>query len=351
MRSYLNITTFSVLIGMMGATACHSEKKEAPAKSGPKQISVEAVVLAPQSLQNAVNASGTLLSNESVNVMPEISGKVTGIHFKEGQPVQKGQLLVKIQDSDIRAQIQKLQAQKSLNEKTLERQKQLLDINGISQQEYDVTQSQIRTTEADIAYYQAQLVKTEIRAPFNGVAGLRQISLGAIVSPTTLVTTIQQNNPLKLEFSVPEKYRDIARPNSPVSFSTSGSLDTFYAKVYAIDGLIDPNTRTVKVRALFENKGNKIFPGSFANVYFTMDATKDAIMVPSQAIIPGTRDKKVCVIKNGKADFHVVETGTRTEQAVEILAGLGIGDTIATTGILQLKQDMPVTIKKISSTN
>jgi membrane fusion protein (multidrug efflux system) len=337
---------------MMGASACHSGKKDAPGKAGgPKQISVDAVVLVPKNLQNFVNATGTLLSNESVNVMPEISGKVTGIFFKEGQPVKQGELLVKIQDSDIRAQIQKLEATKKLNQTTLDRQKQLLDINGISRQEYDVTLSQIQTTEADIAYYKAQLIKTEIRAPFNGVAGLRQISLGAVISPSTLVTTIQQNNPLKLEFSVPEKYRDIARLNAVVRFSTSGSLDTFQAKVYAIDGLIDPATRTVKVRALFDNKGSKVFPGSFANVYFNMDATSDAIMVPSQAIIPGTRDKKVCVVSGGKANFKVVETGTRTEQEVQILSGVSAGDTIATTGILQLKQDMPVKIKKISSTN
>ncbi|ATL46948.1 efflux transporter periplasmic adaptor subunit [Chitinophaga caeni] len=358
MRSNKTLRTILILlvVGVIGffvykALAGKEEKKliqpNAGANQKKKEILVDAHVVKTSVLDEAINASGTLQSNEEVELKPEISGRITHIYFKEGANVAKGALLVKIYDEDIKAQLQKLKLQQELAKTTLKRQESLLKINGISQQDVDVTANQVSAYGADIEYNQAQLQKTEIRAPFSGTIGLRNVSEGAIVSPTTIMTTLQQLNPLKIDFTVPEKYRNAVKVGDEISFSVAGDNNTYKGKIYAIDPKIDLATRSLKLRALLPNPGNKLLPGAFAKTTISLKDIPNAIMIPSQCVIPGTRDKKVIISENGLAKSVIVETGVRDENNIQILMGLEPGDTVITTGILQLRDGMNMKFKSI----
>lgn len=282
-----------------------------------------------------------------VEIHPEVSGRVTGIYFREGSPVRKGQLLLKLNDADVRAQIAKLQAQKGLQQTTARRQAELLRIGGISRQEYDATQTEIRAIDADIAGTRATLNKLQILAPFDGIIGLRGVSPGAIVSPTSIVATLQQVSPLKMDFSLPDQYRNQLRLGQEVRFYVEGRLDTLSGKISAIEPGADATTRTIRTRALVPNTNRELSPGTFAHVLIPFGSGSTSIMIPSQSIIPTTRDKKVALIRDGKAVLQTVKTGDRTEDRIQILDGLQLGDTILTTGLMQVKPGMEVKVRKV----
>jgi membrane fusion protein (multidrug efflux system) len=328
------------LVYKKGASSKNTEAAAPKSAPGPKSVLADAVVVKSAPLDETIEASGTLQSNEEVEVKAEISGRITHLYFKEGTNVAKGTLLVKLYDEDLKAQLQKLKLQQQLAKTTLERQENLLKINGISQQDVDVTRNQVSAYGADMEFTQTQLQKTELRAPFSGKLGLRNVSEGAIVSPTLVLTTLQQIDPLKIDFAVPEKYRNVVKIGDKVTFKVSGDQQDYQGSIYAIDPKIDLATRTVKIRAIVPNSGNKLFPGSFARVVITLKGMPDAIMIPTQAVIPGTRDKKVIIADKGKAKFVIVETGIRNENNVQITSGLNVGDTVITTGIMQLKPGM-----------
>jgi membrane fusion protein (multidrug efflux system) len=340
--------TSGLICGLALMAGCKGKEEEKQGKgSGPKVLQAEAVIVKPESLSSLYQSSGTLLANEEISVYPEISGRITAINFKEGTNIRKGDLLVQLFDSDIRAQIRKLNAQRELQVITKGRQDELLQINGISRQEYDNTVTQIAAIDADIAAGEAQLRRLQIRAPFDGVIGLRNVSVGAIVSTTSLITMIQQVNPLKLDFPVPEQYNGAIHTGDKIHFTVTGLSDTLEGSITALQPAADATTRTITMRALVPNEGRKLIPGAFANVFITLAKNTNAITIPSQCIIPTTRDKKVAVLRKGKAELVTVSTGMRLVSEVEILQGLQPGDTVITTGIMQVKTGMDVKITKI----
>jgi membrane fusion protein (multidrug efflux system) len=335
----------------LAATGCKNDKKDAADKKGasPKSLTAEGFLVSSQPFSNEYIASGSLKANEEVEIHPEVSGRITGIFFKEGAHVSKGQRLLQLYDADIRAQLQKSRAQRALQVKIQQRQEELLRVGGISKQDYETTTTQIQSIDADIAYADAQLRKLTILAPFEGTIGIRDISMGAIVSPSSVVATLQQTHPLKMDFSVPDQYKDAVHNGKQVFFSVSGTLDTLTGTISAVDPAASASTRTIRVRAIVPNPAGKLLPGSFAHVMVPFDVSNTAILVPSQALIPTTRDKQVAIVKDGKADLVTVITGARTNDKVQILQGLKAGDTIITTGIMQVKQGMPVKIGKLNS--
>jgi membrane fusion protein (multidrug efflux system) len=343
--------TFIFLIGIsIGLLSCNSKEadtKANPAK--PKMLSAEGYVIKLQPFQSDYTASGTLLPNEEIQILPEVSGRVTNIYFKEGTHVAQGQVLVKLYNDDIKAQIQKSQAQKQLQLKIKDRQAELLRIGGISQQDYETTVTQIQSIDADIAYSEAQLSKTIIRAPFPGKTGIRNISVGAVITPSTVIATLQQTKILKMDFTVPEQYKSEVPIGKKVQFTVTGNLDTFSGTISAVEPTADVVTRTIKVRALVENDTHKLTAGAFTHITIPFSSNKSAILIPSESVIPTTRDKEVAVVKNGKVNMVTVLLGARTNDKAEILQGLHPGDTILTTGIMQAKQGMSVKINKVNS--
>lgn len=308
--------------------------------------SVNGFIVVAQRLQEDVVSSGSLLPNEQVDIYPELSARITQLNIQEGQPVAKGALLVKLFDADLRAQLEKLQAQADNARRTEERNKQLLARGGISQQEYDIVTTNLRSSLADIELVKANLQRTEIRAPFSGVIGLRNVSAGAVVSPNTLIARLQQISSLKLDFSIPEKYGQFVRPGSQISFLVDGSTQPSQAVVYALEPGVEEQTRNLRIRARVNNASVRFRPGTFARVTLTVQ-NEQSLVVPTQAVIPQTRTNQVIVVKNGKAVFKDVKTGLRTAGTIQILAGLQKGDTVATTGLLFLKPDAPVKIGKV----
>lgn len=330
-------------------SSCKSgDSKGQKAGAKPNNVSAEVYVLKPEMFQQDYTASGTLVPNEEVEIHPEITGRVTGILFKEGSFVRKGQTLVTLFDADIRAEIQKLKAQKALQNKLLERQKELVDIGGISKQDFETTQTGIASIDADIAAQEAALRRTKILAPFDGIIGIRSISEGAIVSTATTIAILQQVNPMKIDFSIPEQYHANLKPGKSVFFTVTGLQGAKTGSINSVDPGADVATRTLRVRAIVPNADRTLLAGSFAEVKIPFESSNAALLIPTQAVIPTTRDKKVAVISNGKAEMVTVKLGTRLEDKVEILEGLKSGDTVLTTGLMQVKAGMDVKVTKVN---
>ena len=317
-------------------------------QQGKPSASVVTVYVAKaEKLENSIYASGTVLANEEVELKPELSGKIVQLNFKEGSAVNKNQLLVKINDAEFQAQLKKLQLENALAETQLKREQELLKISGISQQDFDISQNKVSSIKADIDYLQSQIAKTEIRAPFDGWVGLKNVSEGAYITPATIIANIQQINPVKLDFSVSERYSDQVKKGDKVIFRIEGLKKDLIGEVFAVEPKIDMATRTLRVRAICPNNQGVIYPGAFARVQLTLDDIENAIMVPTESIIPDLKGKKIIRLKDGKADFVKVETGLRTEAAIQVTEGLSVGDTVVTTGIMQLKPGTPVKITDI----
>lgn len=311
--------------GKDDAASNGAAKREAPA--------IEGYIIKPERLQDHIEVSGTLLPFEEAVLMPEVAGRITMLNLPEGNHVTKGTLLVKLFDADLKAQLSKLQSQLASAKSIAGRQKELLAINGISQLEYDQSVTLVNSYEADIAAVNAQLSKTEIRAPFNGTIGLRKISEGAFVSPGTPLATIRSDQQLKLDFSIPESYAAEVDKNTSVQFSVDGDSTNYTASVLATEQNIEAGSRNLRVRALVNSNGKHLVPGSSANVKLGFAVHENALLVPSEAIIPQARFKSVIVSRKGKAEFVKVQTGIRTSTSVEIISGISPGDTIVTTGI------------------
>lgn len=313
----------------------------------PQPVNVTAYIVKPEKLDNKIFISGTLLSNEEVILMPEVAGKILSIAFKEGSVVKKGDLLVKINDEDLQAQLRKLQLQEKLASEKEGRQKKLLTINGVSQEEYDASLTQLNSIAADIDVLRAQISKTQITAPFNGTVGLKNISEGSYVTPGTPIAAMQQTYPMKLDFYVPEKYAELVKVNGKLTFTTEVGNEKHDAVVMAIEPKVEAATRTIQVRAKTENKGGNLFSGSFVRIEFSLEESENALMIPTESIIPILKGQKVFVARGGKAEEVKVETGLRSENKVQILSGLSVGDTVIATGIMQLKAGSQLNISSI----
>jgi membrane fusion protein (multidrug efflux system) len=312
--------------------------------SGP--VAVRAYVVQPSQLDDEIVVSGTISPNEQVDLQSEVPGKIIRIFFREGAAVNKGMLLVKINDSELRAQLARAGARKELAVAKETRQRTLREKDAVSQAEYDVALNELRSAEADIALIRAQIEKTELRAPFAGTVGLRYVSEGSNIVPSTKIASLNNINPVKVDFSVPEKYFNIVRPGSLITFTIQGAEGEYNAKVYAVEPKIDRETRTLQVRALCSNGSGKIFPGAFAEIKLVLARVNGALMVPTEAVIPEMQGKKVFIVKNGKAESRKIEVGIRTDKQVQVTSGLAAGDSVVTTGILQMK---PGALLKVST--
>ncbi|SMO35921.1 efflux RND transporter periplasmic adaptor subunit [Solitalea koreensis] len=312
-------------------------------KNGP--MTVNGIIIKPEVFTDHLNITGSIEANEEIQVRGEISGLITGIYFKEGSNVSKGSLLIKVNDNELQAQLAKAITQQKLAEEKEYRQRILLQKDAVSKQDYDAILAELNSLKSETQLFRAQLQKTEIRAPFNGTIGLRSISMGDYITPQTVIANLVNTNPAKITFAVPEKYVQVLRKNSSLSFTVEGSNKVHTANVFAIEPKIDESTRTVMLKAKASNADGSLLAGSFARIELPLKETTNAIFVPSQAIVPVLKGKKVFINKNGTAQEVMVETGARTDATVQVLKGLNTGDTVLTTGIMSLKADAPIKVK------
>jgi len=311
---------------------------------GRQVLNVSGFLIQPTKMSEMINSIATLRPDEEVELSFETSGKIVKINFTEGTRVKKGYLLSKINDKPLQAQLEKLVAQKKLVEEQEFRQRSLLDRDAISRESYDQIVTQLQTIQADINLIKARISETELRAPFDGIIGLRYLSEGSYVTTSTKIARLVKMSPLKLEFSIPEKYADEVNIGFPVTFKIVGTNTEFKASVYAVDPKIDLNTRTIVTRAIYPNIGEELKPGRFAEVALLLSQIDNTIAIPTEALIPEMEGETVYVYRNGKASNVKVGTGLRTESLIQIVNGLKFGDTLLTTGILQMRHNLPVVL-------
>lgn len=319
-----------------------------PAAFGPTTTPVTATIVAPTRLENKILITGSVQPNEALEVKSEVSGVITKIHFEEGEDVRKGQMLVSLRDDELQAQLEKLRYSKKLNEELEFRQRKLLEKEAISREEYDISLTQLNTSEADIKLLQAQLAKMTIEAPFDGVVGLREMSEGAYVTSSNVITNFYSLDPVKIEFSIPGKYVGEVKVGDKLNFNVDAFDEEFEGTVYAIEPRIDPNTRTLKIRAYSPNKERKLLPGQFARIELIMDTIEDAMLLPTQAVVPELNGHKVYIARGGKAESRKVQIGIRTNDNVQIVEGISLQDTVITSGILQMRPGASVSITSVN---
>lgn len=317
-------------------------------KSGGRNmsLSVTATVLEPQTLVDVFRMKGVLLPDEEVNLSFETSGKITNIYFKEGSYVNKGTLLAKVNDAPLQAELLKLKSQLPLAEDRLYRQQTLLEKDAVSQETYQSVKTQLETLKADIELVKSRIAQTELRAPFSGVIGLRQVSEGAYASPTVVLAKLTKISPLKVEFSLTESFVDKIQQGTDLTFTVTNDLTPYHAKVYAVESNLDSKTRTIFARARYENPGGKLKPGQSANVSIQLQQVSNTVVVPSISSIREMGRQIVYIYKDGKAKEVEIKTGLSTSSSIEVLSGLNLGDTLLTTGVMQLRDGMPVQISE-----
>jgi membrane fusion protein (multidrug efflux system) len=344
---------YALLILGLGAMIFYRISENNAEKNGPKgpqnrEAKVSGVVAEYTEFNNNLALSGSIEANEQVEIRSEVSGIVESISFQEGKAVTKGQVLFKVNDIELRAQLGQATTREDLASENARRAKLLLEKEAISREEYDVALADYKSAQSQSQLIRAQISKTSVRAPFSGTVGLRSISPGTYITPAVLVAKLVNTSQLKITFSIPEKYATRVKQNGTITFTVAGSADKYTAKIYAIEPEVSVTTRTLQVRALAENKEGKLLPGTFANIELPLESSKDAILIPSEAVVPVQSGKKVFVARNGKATEVMIQTDARTAKNVLVLSGLKPGDTVLTTGVMTLKNDTPVKVNVVN---
>jgi membrane fusion protein (multidrug efflux system) len=307
-------------------------------------LNVEVLKVFPEPLTREISVTGSILANEEVELRSESPGRLVKLAMEEGTLVRKGELLAKINDGELSATLESLILQDSLLSKEEFRKRKLLEIKAISKEEYDQVKTSLAMLRAEQEAIVARIEKTEIVAPFSGMLGLRNVSEGAIIDAGTVLATMQQIDPVKIEFSIPEKHRIHLKNGTEINFTVTGIDSVFSAQVYAVESRIDPMTRNVTVRARCSNEGRILFPGAFARINIILEQINDALLVPAEAVVQQLNEKRLFIIENGKAVSRVVTTGIRTENRTQITSGIAQSDSVAVTGLLQLRDGAAVKV-------
>lgn len=310
-------------------------------------LHVNALVIRPQHLTDDIFTTSTLLPDEEVDLSFETSGKIVSINFQEGSTVRKGELLAKVNDKPLLAQLSRYEAQLKLAEDRVYRQSALLEKDAVSQEAYEQARTELAMLNADIDIVRSNIALTELHAPFDGVIGLRNVSEGAYASPSVVVAKLTKIKPLKIDLSVPERYASQIKPGTRLTFTVEGYNETFHAEVYATESKIDPNTHYFSVRAHYPNTRGRLLPGRFVSVKIRMHDIPDAIAIPTQAVVPEMGVDKVFLYKGGKAHAVAIKTGLRTESRIQVVEGLAPGDTLIVSGTLQLREGLPVKLDTV----
>lgn len=346
---------WGVLLGIIvWLTASRLLKENAPAQGGGNRggggsapMMIKAKIIKPQTLANKIQSTGSVIANEEVELRSEVSGRVVRVYFREGSVISKNDLLIKINDAELTAQLERAESKRKLAESNEVRQRGLFEKNLASQNDYDIALNELNVAKADIELIKAQISKTEIRAPFNGVIGLKYVSEGSYITPTSRIASLQNMDAIKLDFSIPEKYSGAVRVGDDIEYRVEGSDKLYKGKVFAVEPKIELATRTLQLRAISTQIDQRVLPGAFANITLILRDIPGALMIPTEALLPELKGQRVFVYKSGTAVSQKVETGIRTEVDVQITDGIAPNDTIIITGLMQLRNSLPVRISDL----
>lgn len=324
-----------------GSMATPANEVSSPAaareSTAPKALQVQVTQVEPRRLSDVARLTGELRADEAVELRSEVGGRITAIHFGEGQRVRRGDLLVEINDAELRAELRRAEIERDLARQREGRIGKLLAEATVSQEVYDESASRLQMAEAQIELLRARLAKTQLRAPFAGVVGLRQVSVGTQLTPAMVIATLQSLDPIKVDFSAAEKYAGRIHPGDPIEIALAGSEQPVAGQVYAVEPRIDAASRTFAIRARAANPEGLLLPGAFAEVRLVLAEVENALLVPTIALVPGLDSTSVFVVEEGLANPRAVRTGLRTEDEIQILDGLVAGEQVITSGVQQLR--------------
>jgi membrane fusion protein, multidrug efflux system len=309
-------------------------------------IPVDGYIVKPAVLKDELEITGTLEPNQEVDIVSELPRKIIRINVKDGATVRAGQLLFEMDNADLLAQLEKFYQQEKLAKLNEERLRDLIQHEAVVQQDYDQAFTNLKVLEAQIVELQVILDKTRIRAPFSGQLGIVHVYPGAVVSANTILTHIQDNSQVKVDFHVPEKYAQTIATGSTQKFTVASDTRLYNAKVIAREAGVDQSTRTLLVRAISQNPGRILLSGQSARMRLSLHSSSDALMVSSQALIPSSQGYGVYTVKSNHAQLTAVEVGQRGPYSVEVLHGLNKGDTVVTSNLLRL---MPGAVVQFAS--
>lgn len=325
-------------------------KQQGEGRGNPQDQAIPADVFVIKTGEASVdlNTVGTIVANEEVEIRSELPRKITGIHFKEGSFVSKGKLLFKLDDSDLIAQLRKLELDEELQTKQAERESELLSKGLLTSDEYDIRLTNIEKIRADIELVNISIDKTNITAPFSGIAGFRNVSNGSFVNNTVVLTTIKDTRKVKVDFSVPERYINDFRKGQQIAFRVEGFEDEFSGTIVSFEPQINENTRSLILRAVADNPGGKLLPGSFVKITLRLSSNSNAIQIPTEAVVPKQDGQSAFILRNGVAKSVDISIGSRTERSVTVTSGLSEGDTLITTNILRLRDNAKIKVAKVN---
>ena len=339
---------YTLSLGLLLLSACKSKQEPPKQNAGPQSVVVDVIIASLQDMSNSVEANGTVVANEYVELHPEVSGRLTYLNVPEGTRIQQGTVIARINDADLQAQMNKSKVALDMAMKTEERLRKLLAVNGVNQADYDVALNAVNGYKADMAYTQSLIDKTVIKAPFSGLVGLRQVSPGAYLAPANIIVTIQQVDKTKIDFTIPEEYSNLIKKGGSVDVQIDAAKKTMKkAVITATEPQVNANTRNLKVRAILQD--SKVNPGAFVKVFLASSKEQKAILVPTNSIIPDDKNKQIVVVKNGKAAFVSVETGGRQANNIEITKGLKTGDSVVVTGLLFARPKSQLKVRAVKT--
>lgn len=325
-----------VLLVISGCQARAKEPDKPTIAPIVQAVPVDGNIIKADTLSEEMEITGTLMANREVDILSELTRKIIRVNVREGSYVQAGQLLFELDNADLLAQLEKLRQQEKLATLNEERMRDLVKNEAVIQQDYDQTFTNLKVLQAQISELQVTISKTRIRAPFSGQVGIVQVYPGALVSANTRLTNIQDNNTIKLDFLVPEKYAHIITEGTEQKFTVASNSRRYTAKVVAREARLDENTRTLLVRAISQNPGRVLLPGQSARLHLALHSSNDALTVSTQALIPSSQGYSVYLVRNNQVQLAPVEIGQRGPYAVEVLKGVNNGDTVVTSNLLRL---------------
>lgn len=310
----------------------------------PSAVLVDAAVVHPTAVPDQLQATGTIQANQEVQLVSEVARKVTAVYAHEGTTVARGALLFTLDDADLQARRHKLKLQEKLALLDDRRMRGLLRTESVTQQEYDQVSTNLQVLQADIQAVDVDLAKTRIHAPFAGKVGLNKVDVGAYVTPSTVLTSLEDVSQVKVSFTVPERYAAVVQPGQTIQFRTENGTAPQVGRIIATEPRTDVSTRSLLVKALSANTKRQLVPGMSAKISLLLHAATQALVVPTQALIPTAKGYSLYAIKGGRADYRDVTTGARSSGTVQVLTGLQAGDTVITTNLLRLAAGVPVRV-------
>lgn len=345
MRSIAVLLAILLLSCGESAEGDQSGGENAPSGKSENGLTVETVKAVVSLSRERILTTGTVLADEETDLMSEVSGRIASLNFREGQPVKRGELLVQLVNDDLKAEYRKAEYEMKLQEEKEERQRKLLDIEAVSEEVYDAELSRLNVLKAQLSLLEAQIAKTEIRAPFDGTVGLRYVSPGGMVSTDTKIASMQKVKPVKIEFTVPERYSRRVKAGGTIRFTAAGIRDTLSANIYAREPRIDAAARALRFRARYANADEILLPGGFVNVDLLLSDDTEVIEIPGKAVVPQIKGAKVFVVEGGKVAERDVDISGRDAEFVRISSGLNPGDEVVVSGLMQIRAGMPVKTK------